>query len=223
MSDKFSLGPSKILQGDAIEIMKCQPLGSVDSIITSPPFNKEETVGCSDYMAWLVEFVRACRLVARDYVLMFNNSENQKAIWRQTEPTRALMWFKTGCKNTYRYNPIFVYESFASPRFNLNNGIWSDAVKMDEFALGYHPIIQSRKRHPYEDPVRLYEQLVRYLSRRKGQGFTGLILDPCFGSGTLGAACEKQGINWCGIEIDPSRVEIAKERLLSNEKLEVLA
>lgn len=41
----------------------------------------------------------------------------------------------------------------------------------------------------------------------------GIVLDPFFGSGTVGLAAEMLGINWIGIELNPEFVELAKERL----------
>ena len=41
----------------------------------------------------------------------------------------------------------------------------------------------------------------------------GIVLDPFFGSGTVGLVAEQMGLQWCGIELNPEYIEIAKKRL----------
>jgi DNA modification methylase len=51
----------------------------------------------------------------------------------------------------------------------------------------------------------------------------GIVLDPFFGSGTVGLVAEKLGLRWCGIELNPNYVELAKKRIFTklNSKIEV--
>lgn len=47
-----------------------------------------------------------------------------------------------------------------------------------------------------------------------GDGFSpGTVLDPFFGSGSVGVAAEKLGLNWVGIELKEEYVNIARKRL----------
>ena len=51
----------------------------------------------------------------------------------------------------------------------------------------------------------------------------GIVLDPFFGAGTVGLVAEQMGLQWCGIELNPEYIEIAKKRLApftSVEKME---
>ena len=41
----------------------------------------------------------------------------------------------------------------------------------------------------------------------------GIVLDPFFGSGTVGIAAEKLGLRWCGIELNEEYIKMAKKRL----------
>ena len=50
----------------------------------------------------------------------------------------------------------------------------------------------------------------------------GIVLDPFFGSGTVGLVAEQMGIQWCGIELNPEYIEIAKKRLAPYTSLEKL-
>ena len=48
----------------------------------------------------------------------------------------------------------------------------------------------------------------------------GVVLDPFFGSGTVGLVCDQESRDWIGIELNPEYVEMARRRL--NEKQEAL-
>jgi len=41
----------------------------------------------------------------------------------------------------------------------------------------------------------------------------GVVLDPFFGSGTVGVVAERQSRDWIGIEINPEYIELARKRL----------
>lgn len=64
--------------------------------------------------------------------------------------------------------------------------------------------------HPTVKPLELMEKLIR-LTVPKGYG--NVILDPFAGSGTTLLAAKNEGLDYIGIEINPSYVEIAKKRL----------
>ena len=51
----------------------------------------------------------------------------------------------------------------------------------------------------------------------------GIVLDPFFGSGTVGLVAEQLGLNWIGIELNKEYIEIANKRLekYRNHRLEV--
>ena len=72
-------------------------------------------------------------------------------------------------------------------------------------------------------PVLDYE-IIGYTDCGCNAGFKpGIVLDPFFGSGTVGLVAEQMGLRWCGIELNPEYIEIAKKRLApftSVEKLE---
>jgi len=50
----------------------------------------------------------------------------------------------------------------------------------------------------------------------------GFVLDPFMGSGTVGIAAEKLGLNWIGIELKTEYIEMARKRLepYENEKID---
>lgn len=46
----------------------------------------------------------------------------------------------------------------------------------------------------------------------------GLVLDPFFGSGTVGVVAAKNGRNWLGIELNPEYIEMAKKRIPARQE-----
>jgi len=62
--------------------------------------------------------------------------------------------------------------------------------------------------HPTQKPVSVIVEILQ------AYNMTMLTLDPFFGSGTTGVACERLGRKWIGIEISEKYCEVAKKRIL---------
>jgi len=179
----------------------------VNLIITSPPF-KDEDVGVGKnthnyriknpknddkYYKWLDGVFHVFKKTS-PLVVMLNSSVRLIDICRRYEPGRVLIWDKIRCQQPYRYEPIFI---FAKGDIKFNKGIWNDCIR----AL---PVMNGLT--PYENPVKLYRQLIRYFP-------ADIILDPFMGSGTTLVAAKELGRRAIGIEIEEKYCEIAVERL----------
>jgi hypothetical protein len=68
---------------------------------------------------------------------------------------------------------------------------------------------QVHNNHPTVKPTELMRYLIRLVTPKGG-----LVLDPFMGSGSTGKACEREAMNFIGIEIDPAYIEIAKRRIV---------
>jgi len=64
------------------------------------------------------------------------------------------------------------------------------------------------REHQTQKPIHLLESLIRVVCP-----VDGIILDPFFGSGSLGVAAENLNRKWIGIDINPEYVKIANERI----------
>ena len=62
-------------------------------------------------------------------------------------------------------------------------------------------------------PLELIEELVELIVPKCDDN---IVIDPFLGSGTTALACQRLGINYCGIEINHDYIEIAKKRLREN-------
>src|SRR3546814_892252 len=72
--------------------------------------------------------------------------------------------------------------------------------------------LDGRKAHPTQKPEALLYRVI-LASTRPGD----IILDPFFGTGTSGAAAQRLGRRWIGIERDPVYARLAEERISSIE------
>ena len=76
----------------------------------------------------------------------------------------------------------------------------------------------ARNIHPTVKPVDLMNYLIKLVTMPK----RNLILDPFMGSGSTGIACRKVGIPFIGIDFSPEYCEIAKHRIISITKSQLM-
>lgn len=106
-----------------------------------------------------------------------------------------------------------------------NEKIWKPSEKgamrgdvWDFPTLAGKAFSNERTDHPSQKPESLITELIKAFCPIREGLFSGSILDPFFGSGTLGVCCEKlnkQGnkIKWTGIEIEKHWCDVAKKRI----------
>lgn len=77
---------------------------------------------------------------------------------------------------------------------------------------------KEKNEHPTQKPESLITEIIKAFCPMTNGRYTGRILDPFHGSGTLGACCEKLNaseneIKWLGIELEERWFNIAEDRL----------
>jgi DNA modification methylase len=185
--------------------MRGLPTGSVDAVITDPPYGKKP-VGHFGQK-------NAIRFDAKDFVWdtkpdrntfqeMFRVSGNQ-IIWGANyfleylpSTNCILIWDKKNGNNPYADVEI-AWTNFTS-----------GARIFRQFWLGSHIHRIERIEHPTQKSKALMEWCVLNYTN---EGDT--ILDPFMGSGTTGVACAKLGRNFIGYEINPDYFKIAEKRI----------
>jgi site-specific DNA-methyltransferase (adenine-specific) len=213
--------------GDCLELLRQLPDGSVDVVVTDPPYgisyqsarrtdkSKWKPKIANDgkpYIWWMHDAARLLKDGGR--LLCFCR-------WDTAEAFRlAIEW--SGL--TVRSQIIWDRESHGmgdprvspSPRHDV---VWYATKGRYEFANGRPcSVVRSMRLsgsalvHPNEKPVDLMEQLIGSYSV---EGET--VLDPFAGSGTTGVACVQTGRNFIGFEIDPHYCEIARKRISEAE------
>ena len=211
----------EIFNEDCLEGMKRIPDGSVDLIVTDPPFFSGMT--SSGYKRRLsdnsltVPFWKLCfgewQRILRDgghiylntdwrtYPFMFNLLDDffvlrNMIVWDYG-------WIKAG--SFYRFTHeliIFATKGKSQRAFencNDNSDVWR--IKCINYTL-------PTKYHQAEKPVELCEKMIRNSSV---EGET--ILDCFMGSGTTGVACVNLNRNFIGFELEQKFFDIARKRI----------
>ena len=200
--------------GDCLEILPTLAAGSVDAVVTDPPYGIDFDYGdkyqdkSELYSEMMHQFItEANRLVSDGPVFVWQAMLNCDK-WHE--------WFAPGyrifaaCKGFVQYRPTPIQFSW-DPVIFWGKGRNDPSV----YSKDYHeqrkaPFGKNRERieHPCPRPYEQVEYVIR-LATRPGD----TILDPFMGSGTTGVACVQTGRNFIGIEIDPGYFEIAKKRI----------
>ena len=193
--------------GDARELIKNIPSGSIDAIITDPPWG----VGFDEYDDFNV-FIEIApelhRVLKRDGWLVFFFTPK-----RIYDLTPILKWFE------YRWMIPYVFWAFGSVSRNPLGAQASYSIVM-VFAKGNPKIKTARKdviisdelpvvngniKEPQFKPTYTVSVLLTMFTR-KGD----LVLDPFAGFGSIPLVCELFERRWIAFEIDPVKYEIAK-------------
>ena len=215
--------------GDALTLMREMPEGSVDLIVTDPPYatigggNRNTPgrpsgmlasnngrggleIGGMPFTAFMADLFRVLRSPGHAYV--FTNTLNLRDALNETVRVGfGIHNVLTARKNNvtpnrwYMKNAEFVLFLRKGPAFPINN-IGSSKMCHD----WSNPV--GRKCHPNEKPVELMRQ---YVENSSTPGQT--VLDPFMGAGSVGVACQETGRSFVGFEIDPVHYATACRRL----------
>ncbi len=215
-----------VYQGDALSIIASLPDGSVDVVITDPPFSEVTHAGARsrtdgansrtlvsfDSMTpdEFIAFSREALRVARRWVVMFCDWRHAALLEPAGLPlVRLGIWVKpnsapqlTGDRPATGWEAIAILHPPGKKRWNGggSRAVWTE----NRVDATYHPTGK---------PVPLLAKLVRLFSER---GNT--VLDPFMGGGSGAIACRKTGRNFIGIEIEPLYVAAAIHRLRQCEQ-----
>jgi len=204
----------RIIRGDCIEVMRDMPTGSVDFVLTDPPYiahyrdRSGRSVANDDNGAWLAPAFREAARVLKDnrFCVSFYGwpqADRFLAAWRDAglRPVGHLVWVKFYHSNReprflkYRHEAAYLLAK-GSPR--------PTRVINDVLAWEY----SGNRLHPTEKAVGTMGLLIESYSR---PGDT--VLDPFAGSGTSAVAARELGRHYIGIELDPRHAETARMRL----------
>ena len=173
---------------------------SVDMVFTSPPFKDEDVDGdyWSEYFWWMEEIFRVAKKVA----IVINSATRLNGIIEEWPPKRTMIWGKGVSQYSWRWNPIFVYQ--ITDDYKVNKYIWCDA-------FGVQSVTGKWKVHRYQDPVLLYQTIIKMFSDCQ------TVLDPFMGSGTTGLACRTLGRDFIGMDINTNHIDTAKVNIDSTQ------
>jgi len=187
------IGNCRIACGDCLQILPELEAGSVDAVVTDPPYG----IGYAEWDMRIPDLIwlENARRIARTVMLTPRTGQ----VWEYPRADWMLAWYRPGSVQRTpngkfsHWEPILVYGE---------NRMWCDARKFN--ANTQAPAVD----HPCPKPVELMLWLIDC-----GTEKDETVLDPFMGSGTTGVACIQTGRKFLGIEIEPKYFSIAEKRI----------
>jgi site-specific DNA-methyltransferase (adenine-specific)/modification methylase len=224
----------ELVHGDSYARLPDVPSGSVDLILTDPPYNLSGYSTGNIHMSWRTPFNND----VAEWDVGFDPARVLEEFKRVLKPTGNLFAFTS-------YNMLGRWHALFDPEFDTfqfmvwhktnpppklyragflnscelivcawNKGhTWNFGKQKDMHNFIESPICMGKERcqgpsHPTQKPVRVLEHIVR-LASNPGD----LVLDPFMGVGSTGVAAVGLGRRFMGIEIDASYYAAAERRL----------
>lgn len=225
----------KLINGDCLEEMKSIPDGSIDMILTDPPYG---TTACKwdsiiplepmwEQLKRVIKPNGAIVLFGAEPFSSLMRCSNLKQykydwVWEKSKPTGHLNAKKQPLRQTelisvfYKKQCIYLPQG-TSPTNKMvsrtRGNIYGACSKTTKQTVTGYPrniikLASTDGVHPTQKPVPLMEYLIKTYTN---EGET--VLDFTMGSGTTGVACVNLKREFIGIELDESYFNIAKERI----------
>lgn len=221
--------------GDCLELMKDIPDGSIDLVLTDPPYDVSVTGGggtinkVKKLNKSLEDLVKANITNGYDIEILgeeFMRVMKEPNIYLWCNKIQIPEYFKFYVdKHKCKFDIICWHKTNALPTYSnkylsdteyllyFRKGKGKCFPKSYEDAKTYYiaPINHKDKekyKHPTIKPLDITGKLIRNSSNEND-----VVLDPFMGSGTTGVACKELNRNFIGIELDKTYFEIAKQRI----------
>jgi site-specific DNA-methyltransferase (adenine-specific) len=234
---------NKIVCGDAVRAMKQIPDGSVDVIITSPPYNLKNSTGngmkdgrggkwahaalqkgythhddCmphEEYVTWQ----RACltemmRIIPEDGAIFYNHK------WRVQN---GLLQDRQDIVSGFPVRQIIIWRRKGG--LNFNAGYFLPTYEVI-YLIAKPQFKLSPKANAHGDVWEFTQEMnnahpaafpVALIDRIVSATTAKVILDPFMGSGTTAISAINCGRNYVGIDVSPEYCEMAKERIREHQ------
>jgi len=232
-----------LMKGDCLERMKDIENGSVDAIITDPPYG---TTACKwdsiiplepmwDHLKRIIKPNGAIVLFGSEpfsSALRISNIKNYKYDWIWNKPKGS--GFLNAKKRPLRHYETISIFSYGTPIYypqGLIQGVFNNSRpalekkptlygkqrqhKESKFTNYPKDIIKYSKPHKPVHPTQKPVALMEYLIKTYTNE-NETVLDFTMGSGSTGVACKNTNRKFIGIEMDDKYFEIAKKRIDSN-------
>jgi len=234
-----------LIQGDCLEVMKDIPDGSIDLIVTSPPYNvwrNRRTQArkkhywdrtniiydkCSDkmtdeaYQEWQILFINECVRVLKATGTIVYNHKDQIFNFKALSPLEWIL------RSNAIYRQRITWDRQGMQAFN---NVRFYRVEEDLYILGknakgftwhkefakYLSIWRITPERGVDHPAPFPEEI----PKRCIEAFSNendIVLDPFMGSGTVGKVAKSLNRNFIGIDISEDYLKIAEKRI--NEHL----
>lgn len=223
----------KLMQGDCLELLKTIPDGSVDLILTDPPYG---TTACKwdSVIPFEPMWAELKRIIKPNGAIVLFGSEPFSSALRMSNIKQYKydwVWKKRAVNflnakkqplrevenilvfNSLVYNPQgLIYSPKVNKRSNSTetNGAHglSNLSEYTNYPKNILEFKNERGLHPTQKPVALLEYLIKTYTQENET-----VLDFTMGSGSTGVAAKNLNRSFIGIELDEKYFQIAKERI----------
>lgn len=199
----------QVITGDCLEVMRGLEAGSIDAVITDPPYG----ISFKSNGQWFT----SAQPIAGDKCASAANAVNEA--WPGVP---LAMFFSPYRPFSIQWRSVLVWNK--GPHVGIGGdretcwkrdfeliGVRDNRPlngKRDSAVLFFPALVNKPSGHFAEKPVALMAYLIEKMTQPND-----LILDPFCGSGTTGVACVQTGRRFIGIEIDPGYADIARARI----------
>lgn len=207
----------ELFLGDCLEYMKTMPMGSVDCVLTDPPYG----VGRDEGFEGFEGFGGFGTPIARTrYAGDWDDKRPDKIYFDELLRVGKLALVFGG--NYFAdYLPVGKHwvvwdKKQTMPTFGDCELVWTNSPRKSVkwIQREWNGLLgkEEKREHATQKPVKIMAWLIENYTH---PGNT--IFDPFMGSGTTGVACVQLGRNFIGCEIDPKYFAIAEERIAQAE------
>lgn len=215
-----------LLNGDCLDILKNIKTGSVDLVLTDPPYNiardnNFNTMGRAgidfgewdkdaDILSYIVEVNRI--LNKNGSLICFNDWKNLGDISKFAETngfdTKDMIRLEKSNPMPRNRDRRYITDYECAIWFTKKGAKWVFNRQDDKYQRPKFVYSIDKGLHPTQKSLKLMEDLVKIHSNENQ-----IVLDPFMGSGTTGLACKNLNRKFIGIEKDEAYFKIAENRL----------
>jgi len=199
----FDDGQCAIYHGDCREIASAL---SYDVVATDPPYGTGQKIAYRPYRDTMENWTELTTWLCDLTSPMVFTLAHTRLFDLPKKPQWIGCWDKTFSSGIVHvgaspsWEPVCFYNLPAGDRGKPR---WDDIFRVP---VPIHRPDEPAAGHPCPKPVRLYRKLLRVLP-------SGIVLDPCMGSGTTLRAAKDEGRRAIGIDLSEAYCEIAVKRL----------
>jgi len=218
---------------DCMEYMRNMPDGSVDLIITSPPYNLGEThhtgnnkfkayslysdnLPEEEYQLWQMNLLNECHRILSENGSMFYNHKNRIKDGISITPyqwilksnfilKQELVWFN-GSQN---FDKIRFYPMTERVYWLVKNKDTKLINVINHHDLFYWKAVGTKEEHKRAFPIKMVSDIIACFPDAK------TVFDPFSGSGTTRIVCHDYGKDFIGCEIDPEYYQAQEDRFIN--------
>ena len=235
----------KVHHGDCINLMGKMPVGSIDLIVTSPPYNIKNSTGNGlkngsggkwpqaelikgysdhddsmphdEYVAWQRDCLAAMiRVLRQDGAIFYNHK------WRIQG---GLLQDRSDIVQGFPVRQIIIWQRRGG--INFNPGYFLPTYEVI-YLIAKPDFRLAPKANAQGDVWNIPQEAnnphpapfpVEVAQRCIEAANPGIVLDPFMGSGTTAIAAEAARRDWIGLELSEDYCEVARERILAAKRL----